>query len=85
MTHVNTLADSVRTLYSERKKGNESAEEKVMCESVSPLKKSLKASSDSKTRNDSANPDDNVALNIKILDKNHMPCSGDVMIYLNTS
>merc|ERR1712149_165702 len=33
------------------------------------------------TRHDFANPGDNVGLNIKGLDKNNMPRSGDVMIY----
>merc|ERR1712157_47057 len=33
------------------------------------------------TRVDFANPGDNVGLNIKGLDKNNMPCSGDVMVY----
>merc|ERR1712054_556775 len=33
------------------------------------------------TRADLANPGDNVGLNIKGLDKNNMPRSGDVMVY----
>merc|ERR1712060_71810 len=33
------------------------------------------------TRADFANPGDNVGLNIKGLDKNNMPRSGDVMVY----
>merc|ERR1712146_670776 len=33
------------------------------------------------TRHDFANPGDNVGLNIKGLDKNNMPRTGDVMIY----
>merc|ERR1711868_44346 len=33
------------------------------------------------TRVDAANPGDNVGLNIKGLDKNNMPRSGDVMVY----
>merc|ERR1719362_2532319 len=33
------------------------------------------------SRDDFANPGDNVGLNIKGLDKNNMPRSGDVMVY----
>eukprot|EP00971_Amphidinium_carterae_P142160 2815980-Amphidinium_carterae.1 len=37
------------------------------------------------TRMDQANPGDNVGLNIKGLDKNNMPRSGDVMVYKKDS
>merc|ERR1719324_2209970 len=37
------------------------------------------------TRHERANPGDNVGLNIKGLDKNNMPRSGDVMIYKKDS